>query len=214
VIAAAGLLVLLGLGLFVAALVTDVTLLFWACVAACALAAVLLLRARLGAVREAREPARSSPGTGDGPSAPRDRAAADPADAADEPGPRRMTAGERPPVGRVTAEFPRVPPTTDPGRPAVGRAPTPGAPRAPGEPPEEDVEVTDLLLVVDLRDEVLVVDGRPRFHLAGCPYVAGGDTVPLPVAEARADGFSPCGTCRPVQHLADSARTRRSPRGH
>src|SRR3712207_7155612 len=33
---------------------------------------------------------------------------------------------------------------------------------ATGEPGEEDVEVTDLLLVVDLDDEVLVVDEHPR----------------------------------------------------
>ena len=67
----------------------------------------------------------------------------------------------------------------------------PGAGEAP-EPPVEEVEVTDLLLVMDLRDEVLVVDEHPRYHLAGCPYLAGRETFPLPIDEARADGFTPC----------------------
>jgi hypothetical protein len=220
VIAAAGLLVLLGVGLFVGALVTDVTVLYWACVAACALAAVLLLRARLAMGRADRGSRRQAPDDrdwGDDLSpARRGRVAADPDDdadaAVDERGPRRMSALERPPVGPTTGGIPRVPSGTEHRPPAAGPGPSPGAPGAPGGPSEEDVEVTDLLLVVDLRDEVLVVDGQPRFHLAECPFVAGGGTVPLPVAVARADGFGPCGTCRPVQHLADAARARRSAR--
>jgi hypothetical protein len=220
VIAAAGLLVLVGVGLFVGALVTDVTVLYWACVAACVLAAVLLLRARIAMGREDRGSRRQAPDErdwGDDLSpAPRGRPGVDPDDATDapvdEPRPRRMSALERPPVGPTTGGFPRVPPETERRPPAVAPTPSPGAPGAPGGPPEEDVEVTDLLLVMDLRDEVLVVDGQPRFHLVECPFVAGGGTVPLPVAEARADGFGPCGTCRPVQHLADTARARRSAR--
>jgi hypothetical protein len=61
---------------------------------------------------------------------------------------------------------------------------------------------------MDLRDEVLVVDEHPRYHLGGCPHLAGGATFPLPIDEARSDGFTPCGTCSPDRHLAQRARER------
>lgn len=98
---------------------------------------------------------------------------------------------------------------------AAGSAPVqPGT--VPGElsdPPVEDVEVTDLLLVVDLTDEVLVVDERPRYHLAGCAHLSGRVTIPLPVDEARRDGFTPCAVCEPDRNLADRARARKAARG-
>jgi hypothetical protein len=72
------------------------------------------------------------------------------------------------------------------------------------------VEVTDLLLVVDLRDEVLVVDEHPRYHVAGCPWLAGRTAVPLPLDQARTDGFTPCGWCTPDRHLAQVERVRRA----
>jgi hypothetical protein len=81
-----------------------------------------------------------------------------------------------------------------------------------GDPPIEDVEVTDLLLVVDLREEVLVVDEHPRYHLAGCSYLRGRTTIPLPLDEARTDGFSPCALCSPDRHLADRVRARKAGR--
>ena len=81
---------------------------------------------------------------------------------------------------------------------------------ADGEPPVEEVEVTDLLLVLDLTDEVLVVDEHPRYHLAGCPQLTGVATIPLPMVEARTDGFSPCGTCAPDRTLAERERMRRA----
>jgi hypothetical protein len=71
------------------------------------------------------------------------------------------------------------------------------------------VEVTDLLLVVDLKDEVLVVDEQPRYHVAGCPHLAGRTTIPLPLDEARTDGFTPCGICGPDATLADRVRARK-----
>jgi hypothetical protein len=78
------------------------------------------------------------------------------------------------------------------------------------EPPVEEVEVTDLLLVVDLTDEVLVVDEHPRYHLEGCRFLSGKETIPLPLDEARTDGFTPCGWCTPDRHLADRERSRKS----
>ena len=81
---------------------------------------------------------------------------------------------------------------------------------ADGEPPAEEVEVTDLLLVLDLTDEVLVVGEHPRYRLAGCPHRAGGAPIALPMVEARTDGFTPCGTCTPDRVLAGRERSRRS----
>ena len=96
--------------------------------------------------------------------------------------------------------------------PAIGGAHTGGrsAVRVDGEPPVEEVEVTDLLLVLDLTDEVLVVDEHPRYHLAGCPHLAGTESIPLPMVEARTDGFTPCGTCTPDRTLAERERSRRA----
>jgi hypothetical protein len=79
-------------------------------------------------------------------------------------------------------------------------------PDPPDEPPEEDVSATDALRVIDLRDEVLVVDGRPRYHLAGCRHLTGRETVGLPISEARESGFTPCAWCRPDSRLAETAR--------
>ncbi len=74
------------------------------------------------------------------------------------------------------------------------------------EPPEEDVDMSDLLVVIDLTDEVFVVDLRPRYHLADCQHLRDRETVPIPVNEARADGFTPCGLCGPDASLALAAR--------
>ena len=86
-----------------------------------------------------------------------------------------------------------------------------------GEPDEDDpddeplpqaVSPADLVQVARLTAEVLVVDGRPRYHLADCPHLVGRLTEPLPVAEAVELGFSPCGLCRPVDRLVAQASRR------
>jgi len=175
VILAAGLLVLLGLGLFIAGVVTGVTVLYWACVAACVVAAVLLVLVRRQAGPKPR-PAADVAGDPEAPRAPAERAAAQTADAPAAP--------ERDVV--ATADTPPAPEQADPGI--------------------EEVEVTDLLLVVDLTDEVLVVDEHPRYHVAGCAWLAGRETIPLPLDEARTDGFTPCAVCSPDATLAERAR--------
>jgi hypothetical protein len=72
----------------------------------------------------------------------------------------------------------------------------------PGEPGEEQTDATDLLVVSDLRFEVRVVDERPRYHLSQCSYLVDKPTLPLPVAEARQLGFTPCARCGPDATLA------------
>jgi hypothetical protein len=178
VILAAGLLVLLGLGLFVAAVLTGITALYWVCVGVCVLAAVLLAIARKRL-----------------PSGPSGKQAA----AEKRPGagaPESVAAADKP------GESDAVPASAE-------EAPA----RELGDPPAEDVEVTDLLLVVDLEDEVLVIDEHPRYHLAGCVHLKGRTPIPLPHDEARTDGFTPCGVCTPDRVLADRVRARKAAKG-
>ena len=44
---------------------------------------------------------------------------------------------------------------------------------------------------------VLVVSGRPRYHLEGCRVLRGKEPQPLDRDDARLHGFSPCGVCKP-----------------
>jgi hypothetical protein len=49
---------------------------------------------------------------------------------------------------------------------------------------------------------VLVVQGRPRYHVSGCRYLAGKLAEEVEVDEARAEGFTACGVCKPDAVLA------------
>jgi hypothetical protein len=188
VILAAGLLVLVGLGLFVAGILTGVTVLYWGCVAACVVAAVLLIAARRQMNRKPSAEPAGAPATKTAPAT-------------------------------TTEDKPEEPTTTAPaGATAVGSAPVTGSPAevppaGPAEdlpdPEVEEVEVTDLLMVVDLKDEVLVVDEHPRYHVAGCRWLGQRETIPLPIDEARTDGFTPCAVCYPDRTLADRARAKK-----
>ncbi len=193
-ILAAGLLLLAGLGLFVGGILTGMTALYWSCVAVCVVAAVLLFLARR------QMPA--APGKAQGAST-----------AASVSRPPAATATA---PGTGTASANGTTPGTDTTAPAGATAASVAEPPAgrPAEahledPPIEEVEVTDLLLVVDLHDEVLVIDEHPRYHLAGCVHLTGRTPIPLPLDEARADGFTPCAVCAPDRNLAQRARERR-----
>jgi hypothetical protein len=192
VILAAGLLVLLGLGLFVAGILTGMTALYWGCVAACVVAAVLLFRAR----RQLTAASRTAAGPrGPAAGAATDRAATD--RAATDRAATDRAATDRAPAGAA-------------GPTAASTAGAPAEAAEPDDPPIEEVEVTDLLMVVDLKDEVLVVDEHPRYHLAGCVYLTGRTTIPVPLDEARTDGFTPCAVCTPDRALAQRARERKA----
>jgi hypothetical protein len=220
VIVMAGLLVLGGLGLFVAGVLTGVTTFYWACVGACVVAAVLLFLAR----RRMTEPAapaapagavaaRTSSGA-NGTSTGR-HAGSDPADAArTAPAADAAAAATAAATATGTADDAgrAVPPAAAPST-GNGASASTGAAAQAEEPPVEEVEVTDLLLVVDLKDDVLVVDEHPRYHVAGCRHLDGQDSIPIPMDEARTDGFTPCGTCRPDATLADRVRAERTSGG-
>lgn len=49
---------------------------------------------------------------------------------------------------------------------------------------------------------VLVVPGRPRYHVDGCRYLTAKDVEALDVLAAREEGFAACGVCKPDQVLA------------
>ena len=101
-------------------------------------------------------------------------------------------------VAPVTAVLPagssRSPRRQEPAPGSVAIAPAePEAPEA-DELPEDD----------DLAGYVLVVPGRPRYHVDGCRYVSGKDVEELDVRDARDEGFTACGVCRPDEALEDA----------
>jgi hypothetical protein len=48
---------------------------------------------------------------------------------------------------------------------------------------------------------VLVVPGRPRYHVEGCRYLSGRSPEEIDVLDAQDDGFTPCGVCKPDEAL-------------
>jgi hypothetical protein len=223
VILTAGLLVLAGLGLFLAGVLTGTTVFYWICVAVCVLAAVLLVGARRRISRaEAALPTATTgqsvpvvgaPAATPPSSPPSPVTAVSPAVPAQWGQPAGATAaGDTAAATTNGAEAPRH----EGGRGAhasrEARSPREVTPESLADPPIEDVEVTDLLMIVDLKEEVLVVDEHPRYHLAGCRFLTGRAGVALPVDEARVDGFTPCALCAPDRNLADRERARRAGR--
>ncbi|MFF0153197.1 hypothetical protein [Micromonospora sp. NPDC005203] len=80
-----------------------------------------------------------------------------------------------------------------------------GAPAA-DEPGEQLITPAEAARVARLTDDVEVVDGHPRYHLASCPHLVGRVPETLPVAEAAELGFTPCATCAPATALLADAR--------
>jgi hypothetical protein len=67
---------------------------------------------------------------------------------------------------------------------AIADAPADDAPEAPAEPTAPDT--------------VWVVDGRPRYHLAGCLIIKDQDAEEIPLEQANEDGFMACSMCTPA----------------
>jgi hypothetical protein len=76
----------------------------------------------------------------------------------------------------------------------------------PDEPAAQLVSPADAAAVSRLSTDVLVVDARPRYHLAGCVHLLGRESERLPVSEAVELGFTPCGLCEPDTALLAEAR--------
>lgn len=95
--------------------------------------------------------------------------------------------------------------------PDVSAAPASGAadsePDPPDEPAAQVVTPPEAARVAGLDTDVQVIDGRPRYHLAGCVHLLGRSSEALPVREAVELGFTPCGLCEPDSRLlADAHR--------
>ena len=45
--------------------------------------------------------------------------------------------------------------------------------------------------------EVIIVPGRPRYHLPGCRYLVGRETETRSIGEARIENYTACTVCRP-----------------
>lgn len=76
----------------------------------------------------------------------------------------------------------------------------------PDEPVAQRVSAADAARVARMAAEVVVIDGRPRYHVTGCVHLLGRPFEPLPVSEAVELGFSPCGLCEPDSSLLADAR--------
>lgn len=202
------LLILVAVALLVVGLVSGSSGLLVASIGASLLAAVALVvgARRVVAARGADPssgPAHRS-GTGQG-----DPAATATSDARGAGGPTVPTqftpstdgsgggSGWRRPAGSSDAE------AESPGEPA------PDDPAPPDdEPGIQQVSPADAARVARLDTEVLVVDGRPRYHLADCAHLPGREVEPLPVAEAVELGFTPCANCQPdTALLGDPTRS-------
>lgn len=54
--------------------------------------------------------------------------------------------------------------------------------------------------------QVAVVPGRPRYHVEGCRFLAGRpDVETVDVEQARSDGYTACGVCKPDAALEAAA---------
>jgi hypothetical protein len=76
----------------------------------------------------------------------------------------------------------------------------------PDEPAAQYVSAADAARVARMSAAVLVIDGRPRYHLPGCVHLLGREGEPLPVGEAVDLGFTPCSLCEPDSALLADAR--------
>ena len=83
-----------------------------------------------------------------------------------------------------------------------------GAGRSIAPLPEEPARAGSALLPAAHEDSsgtVLVVANRPRYHVAGCHYLAGKTPESRDVSDAVAQGFTPCGVCKPDAVLRGAA---------
>ncbi len=74
------------------------------------------------------------------------------------------------------------------------------------EPPAQLIPPGEAAMVAGLETDVMVVDGRPRYHLVTCAHLRGREIEALPVSEAVELGFTPCSLCEPDTALLAQAR--------
>ena len=76
----------------------------------------------------------------------------------------------------------------------------------PDEPDAQELTAYVAGRVAELRADVLVIDGRPRYHLSACLHLLGRTADRLPVNEAVELGFTPCADCEPATTLFASTQ--------
>jgi hypothetical protein len=110
------------------------------------------------------------------------------------------------PVGRAAP-----PPHSRMDAVAEGMAPadlealTQADPTVPDDEPDEQVATErEAAAIARLAADVVVVDGRPRYHVESCLHLLGLDAARLPALEAVELGFTPCALCTPVTVLLGS----------
>ncbi|MGH3734865.1 MAG: hypothetical protein ACRDT6_04475 [Micromonosporaceae bacterium] len=176
------------------------------------------------------EPAHAARGDEPYPQPPADRAARDEAApdqtaAPEQVGPSTMEATPAP-EGPGIADLPTPPMGADIPTPPLGAA-VPGAavPDDPeawigggldeddpkDEPPIQRRAARVAAQVARMDTDVFVIDGRPRYHVAGCVHLLGREHEPIPVDEAVELGFSPCSLCEPDTMITGglASKTRR-----
>jgi hypothetical protein len=191
-------LVLAALGLLVSALITASSLWAWVSIGLSVLAGVILVVDWLRRRRRSAAPASAT-------AEPPEVSATAESDA--EPSlftePEKQAEEEQtvliPAAGELgdPADTPEPDVTEEPAEetPAAVAADEPAAEEA--EPGEEPTSASDIALLADLEDEVVVVDEHPRYHLRICSWVGVRDTIPIGIGEARQLGFTPCARCGP-----------------
>jgi hypothetical protein len=88
-----------------------------------------------------------------------------------------------------------------------------GAGSAAGQPPDSDGDepaaaATEAPLRAHGDETVWVIDGRPRYHVAACAFLANRASEPIPLRQAVEDGFTPCALCDPDAALAAPGSSR------
>ncbi|MEU8006192.1 hypothetical protein AB0B66_33965 [Catellatospora sp. NPDC049111] len=69
------------------------------------------------------------------------------------------------------------------------------------EPAAQQVSAEVAAQIARMSLDVMVIDGRPRFHMPVCVHLLGRPYEPLPVSEAVELGFSSCVLCEPATAL-------------
>jgi hypothetical protein len=82
----------------------------------------------------------------------------------------------------------------------------PPASGLPDEPAQQELSLAIAAQVARLSTGVVVIDGRPRYHLVDCLHLLGRTIHRLPVTEAVELGFTPCGDCEPATVLLAAVR--------
>ena len=106
--------------------------------------------------------------------------------------------GESTPAGESAAPAPQVTPADDVTAVVPSQEARASMRPAVQEPPAAATAAADL----ETGGTVLVVEGRPRYHVEGCRYLSGKSAEAVDVLDAREEGFSPCGVCKPDDALA------------